>query len=155
MSFQTLYRAKSFGPGADLWVVPEGANAPMAKKVDWYLNFQMARAELHEMRPISPELKKVIVENDLELPEPKSEAGAPLLIAADQHFPTSKIVEMKIHSSLQGWVEQIQNLWLKLNRPKLRVFLPNDLTPEEFQKLWSGNSKTQLREGEELTLVPR
>lgn len=151
MSFQTLYRAKSFGPGADLWIVPEGASSPLAKKIDWYLNFQIARAELHEPRPVSPELKKVIVENDLGLPEHSTPANSPLLVAADRHFPTPRIIELKTQPSLQGWVGRIQEIWTRLGRPKLRVFLPNDLSPEEFQKIW----QTPLKQGEELTLVPR
>jgi hypothetical protein len=155
MSFQTLYRAKSFGPGADLWVMPEAAHSSMAKKVDWYLNFQISKAELHTPMPISPELKKVIVENDLGLPEHRLSPDAPLMISSDQHFPVSKIVEIKTLSSLQEWVASIQTLWLKLKRPRLRVFLPNELTPEEFQKLWRGDSKAQLLPHEELTLVPR
>lgn len=150
MSFQTLYRAKSFGPGADLWILPEGASSPLAKKVDWYLNFQIARAEMHEPRPLSPELKKIIVENDLGLQEQALPAGAPLMVAAEKYFPTGRIIELKSQSSLQTWVDRIQDIWLKLGRPKLRVFLPNELTPEEFQKIW----KTPLAPSEELTLVP-
>lgn len=153
MSFQTLYRAKAFGPGADLWILPDSKSSPMAKKIDWYLNFQIARSELHVVRPISPELKKVIVENDLGLPDVENRTNPPLLVAADTHFPTSKIIELKVQASLQGWVEQIQSLWLKLRKPRLRVFLPNDLTPEDFQKLWGTKFETQL--SEELTLVPR
>lgn len=155
MSFQTLYRAKAFGPGADMWVIPEGSNSPMAKKVDWYLNFQVARAELHSVMPVSPELKKIIVENDLDLPEPKLSAGAPLMIASSQHFPTSQIIEIKVQSSLNDWVSRIQNIWLKLRRPRMRVFLPNDLTPEDFEKIWQSNTKAILQPNEEISLVPR
>src|SRR5690606_10285279 len=114
--------------------------SPMAKKADWYLNFQVARAELHAALPISPELKRVIVENELGLPEPMAPANAPLMISADQHFPTAKVIEIKTLSSLQEWVSTIQSVWLRLRRPRLRVFLPNDLTPEEFQKLWQANA---------------
>lgn len=150
MGFQTLYRAKAFGPGSDLWVLPEPEESEIATRIDWYLNFQIAKSKIHQTKKIGTEIAQAIKDHDLRLPEIKVEKEAPLLIASEQRFPNRMVVEMKVQPRKESWVTDIQTLWTKLDRPKLRVFLPRELSPEQFQKAW----KAPLNPSDEVTLVP-
>ncbi len=150
MGFQTLYRAKAFGPGSDLWVLPEPDESEIATRIDWYLNFQIAKSKVHQTKKLGPEIEQAIKTHDLRLPEMKLKNDAPLLIASEQRFPNRMVVEIKMQPKAEDWIHDIQTLWTKLDRPKLRVFLPRELTPEQFQKAW----KSPLNPSDDVTLVP-
>lgn len=150
MGFQTLYRAKAFGPGSDLWVLPEPEESEIATRIDWYLNFQIAKSKIHKTRKVGAQIEEVIKAHDLCFPEIKLEDDAPLLISSEQRFPNRMVVEIKVQPKVEVWVENIQTLWAKLDRPKLRVFLPREMSPEQFQKAW----KSPLNPSDEVTLVP-
>jgi len=149
MAFQTLYRAKSFGPGSKLWVVPPSEDSDVVRKIDWYLNFQMAKSKKHVTFEMHKDLKKMIEEHTLKLPQLSLNENAPLMISASHSFPCDMIVQLKNDDS-QVWIKQIEKIWLKLDRPCLRVFLPKNQTPESFQKLWS----QALNTAEDISLVP-
>lgn len=150
MGFQTLYRAKAFGSGSDLWIVPDPEESEIASRIDWYLNFQIAKSKVHETKKMSPSLEESIQTHDLVLPQIVKVEDAPLLIASEQRFPNRMVVEMKVREKPKAWIDEIQKLWAQLDRPKLRVFLPRDLSPEEFQKQW----QAPLNPSDEITLVP-
>lgn len=150
MGFQTLYRAKAFGAGSDLWIVPDPEESEIASRIDWYLNFQIAKSKVHETQKISAHLEASIKTHALVLPQISKEDGAPLLIASEQRFPNRMVVEMKVSAKPKVWVDEIQKLWAKLDRPRLRVFLPRDMTPEDFQNEW----QAPMNPSDEITLVP-
>lgn len=149
MGFLTLYRAKSLGPGADLWVLPNNESSEAALKIDWYLNFQMARSQYHQGHQLSPDLKKLIEDLKLKLPQPEIQENAPLMIAASQSFPCEMVVRLPF-SKEKEWVRSVEKVWTELGRPRLRVFLPKTETTEGFQKHWH----TPLEANDEISLVP-
>jgi hypothetical protein len=150
MGFQTLYRAKAFSAGSDLWVMPEPDESDLATKIDWYLNFQIAKAKVHKAQENSAPLSQIIDKHALRLPPAPTTHNLPLMIASEHHFPNRMVVEIKVAQGATTWVQSIQRLWGQLDRPKLRVFLPRSLTPEQFQKAWA----TELAPSDEISLVP-
>ena len=149
MGFQTLYRAKAFGSGADLWVVPEPEESEISSRIDWYLNFQIAKSKVHKKKEIGNQLEESIRKHSLRLPKVPNSSEAPLLLASEQRFPNRMVVEVKSKPA-KDWILEVENLWSKLDRPRLRVFLPKELTPEKFQTLW----QSALGPSDEITLVP-
>ena len=149
MAFQTLYRAKSFGPGAQLWVVPTSEDSDLVRRIDWYLNFQIAKSKKHSGLALSKDLTRLIENHKLRLPQIQIDEPAPLMIAAEQYFPCEMIVQMQM-SEAADWVEKLEKIWLQLGRPRLRLFLPKSQTPENLQKLWPRGFATS----DEISLVP-
>ncbi|MEK6554448.1 MAG: hypothetical protein AABZ31_04340 [Bdellovibrionota bacterium] len=102
MAFQTLYRAKSFGPGSNLWIVPPPEESDVARRIDWYLNFQMAKSKKHVRFEMHNDLKKLIEDHSLRLPELPNAENAPLMISASNSFPCDMIVQLK-HEDENKW----------------------------------------------------
>jgi hypothetical protein len=142
MALQILNRAQAFVPGSDLWVLPAGRPTPLLRKVDWYLNFQIARAHQHAKTEIAPHLKTIL--NDNSLPDFGSPSGdLPLLIPSSRHFPTKMVVEVPMQPAAD-WVQQVLQIWTQLDRPPLRVFLPEGMTPAEYERHWQGEKGANL-----------
>jgi len=148
MAVQILNRAQAFASGSDLWVVPDGDENPLLKRMDWYLNFQMSRARRHISHDISPQLKTIINDNTMPNFLPELPEKTALMIASENHFPVKTIVEIPRANKVEAWVEKVHEIWLKLDRPALRVFLPNKITPAEYQDFWPGGK------ADPISLVP-
>ena len=82
MAIRSLDPKTSLASGCDLWIVTEAARSKWARKIDWYLNFQILRASLHESKTISPELQAVMEKWDFEAPDVGAGSEAPLMIAS-------------------------------------------------------------------------
>lgn len=149
MPFQTLFRAKAFGSGSQLWVLPQVEESDLVKKMDWYLNFQIAKSKKHKDPALSDEIEKMINNFKLRLPNYKPNRSHPLMISADKSFPCEMVVLVP-YTQADTWVQSIDKLWKELNKPRLRVFLPKNLTVESFQKNWAELSPPI----DEVTLVP-
>lgn len=158
MKWQILYRSQAFGPGSHLWFIAGPSTSSNTKKqskypaltnkIDWYLNFQLTRSRQHKPHVFSNTLKNIINENNLptftkEISEPK-----PLMIIAKEQFPTSAVIEMPVPKNMQSWPQNIHDIWQRFEQPSLRVFLPEEISAEEFKALWPKSNKV------EMTLVP-
>ena len=148
MSLTTLTKAKAFDAGSELWIVPEPEHSALARRVDWYLNFQLARARYHKTRDLSPELKNTLIQE--EWPEFQyGDKGAPLMVAAQGYFPTQMVVQVPVQKTFKSWINGIKTTWKNLEQPTMRVFLPEGKTAEDFKADWD-----EAIEPHDLTLVP-
>lgn len=145
---QVLYRTGALGPGSQLWVLAGGEATEWAKKLDWYLNFQISKAQRHQPQQLDPEFEKRINEYEIPLPQFSMPADQ-LMIACEGRLPTKMLVIVTFHGELQDWLESVHSLWLKLLKPNLRLFLPIDFPLNEFNYFWPDRSAVA-----ELTLVP-
>ncbi len=149
MSVQVLYRSSAFGPGSDLWIVPDVVASPLARKVDWYLNFQLARAKHHKNQDLGTELRTILNQNGWETTATESGQNSALMVAAKNYFPTQMVVLVPGSTDRDAWVREVQTIWRNLGGPTLRVFLPQNLEHQEFQKLWPSQ-----KEFDAITVVP-
>lgn len=133
----------AFGPGADLWILPERKNSGLVQKLDWYLNFQIAKSSHHEATALSTRLKQILEDCELENQSTASGDNDSLLILTSHQFPNRWILVLRGSDSLVDWVEKAMQKWEKMNSPSLRIFLPQGASPSEFRKLWkkSGGSE--------------
>lgn len=144
MAIQILYRAQAFGPGSDIWILPENEKSPLLKKMDWYLNFQLTRARWHKREEPPPQLKNILNENNLPNFSQEIPAKAPLMIVAENHLPVKAVIEVPGAAKARSWVEQIHKLWDKFEHPQLRVFLPANITVDEFKEAWPGPTNKDI-----------
>lgn len=149
MGLKTLTKAKAFDAGSELWVVPEPEHCPLAQRVDWYLNFQLARARHHKTRELSPELKNTLIQQEWPEFQYSSEEDSPLMVAATGYFPTEMVVQVPVKRTFKTWVKNIQATWNKLDTPSMRVFLPDGKSVQEFKTEWEGSVEPY-----ELSVVP-
>ncbi len=137
MSLKTVDSLTALSPGCDLWIVAEAQHSRWARKLDWYLNFQIQRAGLHKSRELSPEIQKVIQDCEVELPEIGTFRSAPLMIASENLLPNSKTIVVPQIQDAAGWVEACFKIWDDLGRPLTRVFLPDEMKAEAFNRAWA------------------
>lgn len=137
MAIQKLSQAGAFGSGSELWVLPQIEISQWARKIDWYLNFQISRAKSHTPRKPDPELSEILGENEISFVKyARDEQNRPLLVASHSHLPNQMTLEVPYKSEAKGWVEIVHRNWDQLKRPNLRVFLPPNLESDEFIKAW-------------------
>ncbi len=138
MAIQKLSQAGAFGPGSDLWILPPLRHSAWARKVDWYLNFQISRAKDHQFRKLDPELEEIMNTNELLplIPVETSPVPPPLLIASHSHLPNQMTLEIPMDKELKNWVLLCHHIWKNLGRPSLRVFLPGPALFENFVEEW-------------------
>ena len=149
MAIKTLYKTGAFGPGSDLWVLPELTSSHWAKTIDWYLNYQLSKAKLHKNPSLHETLHLMIEDSDLDLPQPLSLEISPLMVSSSHRLPNDQLVEMPTLNTKEQWVLQVRQIWENLQSPSLRVFLPSEISANEFQKLFPGPTE-QL----DISLVP-
>jgi hypothetical protein len=136
MSIQQLTHAAAFSSGAELWFLPNPAVSRWARKLDWYLNFQMARTA-HRLPPVFElGLLELIKEENLALPTQPPGKGLPLLIATEHRLPTKQIVSLSFAGELKDWSTHCAETWTAMKKPPLRIFLPEGETFKGWRKHW-------------------
>ena len=138
MAIRSLDLETSLTPGCDLWIVSEAARSKWARKIDWYLNFQILRASLHESKTISPDLQGVMDKWDFEAPDVGAGPEAPLMIASYRLLPNKQTVVVE-HGETQDhelWVQTCHRVWKQLGTPKIRIFLPDSVPANSFVRAW-------------------
>ncbi len=145
---QVLFQQGALGPGADLWVIPETGQSDWITRLDWYLNFQISRAKFHSPAQMNSHLVDILKENELEAFE--GNLGSPhLMIACNGQLPAEVVVKVPTSKKTADWINEIHQLWQKLARPSLRIFLPKDFPTSQFSNLWPDPQSAPS-----ITLVP-
>jgi hypothetical protein len=132
--------------GSKLWVVPDDHYSPWNDRINWLVNFQLSKAELHTVPQLSPWIKNCVNECGIEtITIPQYD---PVLIPVKNLLPAEWLCLLPVRSNMQIWVESVYKIWNQLLRPKLRVFLPSGADKEDWQNFW-----VHLEPNEELTVV--
>lgn len=136
MAFQKISEPAAFSPGSELWIIPDAQHSNWTQKLDWYLNFQLLRAERHHSALISEEFKELLKEQQLEPPTATDESQKPLMLASQHQLPVNQAVSVPYGGNLKEWVDAVAAVWTGLKRPPLRLFLPKGLTSAQVSGLW-------------------
>lgn len=137
MPVQTISQANSYNPGADLWVLSPLEQSHSTQRLDWYLNFQIAKADFHQQKNMSEELEIIIRECDLELYNYLPQNNDGLLINVKHLLPARWALVQPILNPFPSWVEKIHFYWKSLQQPSLRIFLPKEKTTSDFNSHWA------------------
>lgn len=146
MSVQHLDALTALSPGADLWIVADLVNSQWSRKIDWYLNFQLLRAEPRQRRELSAELRRVVDEWDYEVPQIEVPDPAPLMVASSDLLPNSQTVLIPVVQDKDSWVQACHKVWVGLGRPNVRIFLPSSVPSRQFEdryaRIWPSEDQT-------------
>ena len=149
MGLQILNRAQAFQPGCDLWVVPNEPENAVLQKMDWYLNFQLTRAHAHHTAELPQQIRFIMTENQMPEFHEKPLNTAPLMIAASRGLPTKRVVEISQpqsqSQSAQEWSDNVYKVWLDLDRPTMRIFLPQLINLNELKEHWKGSPHDDIQ----------
>lgn len=127
---------ENFQPGADLWLVADPKSSTWTRTIDWYLNSQIMRAECRQAPEASPELLRIEEEWGCEHPAIATETLTHLMIASARLLPNRQTVVIPFTGSTGSWVEACVRVWQDMKLPTTRVFLPDGISIDDFQKAW-------------------
>lgn len=124
--------------GADLWVLSDPKHSTWNKYIDWHLQFQLRKSRSSPLK--SPDTKHIaqylpphynisLKTFTWSAPQP-----LPLLIKSSDWLSNRWILELGHHSQ---WMDKIHQIWLLLEKPCLRIFIPQFLTVEQLKKQWN------------------
>ncbi len=151
MNFKVVEESSALAPGCELWVVADLAKSRWARRIDWALNLQIMKAGRHETARPSDELKRILQEWDEEslFAVPTTDIS-PLLIASRAYVPAAKTVVVGFEGDATTWVSHCARVWNNLGQPKIRVFLPDQVNQNTFEKAWkSANVGAKKKTSEE------
>lgn len=133
---QLLSKASALNPGHELWVSPDDLNSKWSQRLDWYLNFQIAKARAHRAATRQAPLEEIL--NEIEwTPETFAvAANEPLLISCAGLLTSRWVALVPQADDLTAWIQKVERLWRGLGRPPLRVFLPTGLQAGTFSEEW-------------------
>lgn len=127
----------ALGNGADLWITAE--DEAWCSRLDFYLNFQMAKLRSHPSRDLPDDVKHVLTENGIEIGPQLAQTESPVFVLSMDRLPC-QIVAQVPHKENKSWVANCHAHWSALKKPSLRVFLPSQLSVADFKKFWPETS---------------
>jgi hypothetical protein len=136
MSITALDAENALSSGAKLWILADLGHSRWTERIDWYLNFQINRAEPHTTPQIGEKLNAVLAETEFVAPEVKLLEKAPLMVSSSELLPNHVTVVVPLADSASEWVLRGYAVWTELGRPELRVFLPESVSLSTFQSAW-------------------
>ena len=132
---------EALSDGANLWIIADLAHSGWAKKLDWYLNFQLRRASLHKSKKISERAQEKIANWGFDLEKLTKSAKsfdrekASLMIASHRLLPNRLTVQIPfIENSTSNWVQECVKVLRDLKQSQVRIFLPQNVSRAEFTK---------------------
>ncbi len=133
MISQLLSHVGALTGEAKLWVFPQPERSQWLKKLDWYMEFQVARASIHKQIEFPPALLELAAHYEVDPPKIRVLPEAPLLVATTDLLPTHKTVVIPYKDEPVQWLNQIFGLWERLMKPRLRIFLPTQVNVHDVQ----------------------
>ncbi len=115
MKFEYLTQNKALALGDDIWFLPNPEVSSWSCQIDWYLNYQITRAENRSTTEIK--LK-----------------NAPLLISTENFLNNKSTVCVHFENDITLWTLTVFKIWETLKTLSPRVFLPKNIHTEIFKK---------------------
>ena len=135
----TKNQKQAFSAGHKLWILADLESSAWAKKLDWYLNFQLRRASLHQPKKISESTQEKIASWGVDLTSLTKSVKkidinhAPLMVATHKLLPNSLTIQIPF-KDISGWVRDCMKVLKDLGQTDARVFLPAKVSASEFSK---------------------
>lgn len=137
MTFKVIDPGCAFNGGGRVWMTGELDHSKWSRKLDWLLNQQMARAEVHQAPVIAAELRQTMDRWDFEAPAlPSVPHGSPLMIGSAELLPTLQTILVPGSADLKQWAVSCHRIWKNLGCPAARIFLPDSSAAEAFRRAW-------------------
>ena len=122
-----LSNLSALSPGHQLWILPEASLSRWTQRVNWYLNFQVSKLEQKVPANTPAPLQNLLDEVEWQIPQQRVVDSAPLMVFSPRRVPARWVVVVPEAGDLDAWTTKIHALWMQLQRPSLRVFMPAGL----------------------------
>ena len=142
--------SNALAPGDAFWIVIGEPNAFWPSYLDWSLNFQFSRWRTKNEPDLAPELKAILLEEEVpQIPPPKTNPNQ-CLIAAKHLLPCDYVNFFSCRTEdLPAWLPQAAQIWRGLQKPSTRIFVdhqaPKSLA-SEVQRFFEGISLKLITE---------
>lgn len=130
MGINILDANQALTAGAELWVVEPPENGGWPLRIDWLLNFQGLRADIHKPPQAIPGLNEIVHATGLDSSRKTTPREAPLLIGADQHVPCRYVIVFQN----QWAVSKLADLARSLKINTLRLFPTKSQSADQILK---------------------
>ena len=104
--FKILPRPNALSKGSALWIV-QSPNSPLSCQLDWLTLFKARVSK-----------------------------NAPLLVESSLYLPCNHICFLPLTNKPLQWLKETRSCWSGLNKPSLKIFLPNNLSQKECIQHW-------------------
>jgi hypothetical protein len=141
MEVSILSKDLALGPGAELWVVPEQKFSQWNRQIDWQLNYQITKSQLHSPKSLSPMVQNILDQCALENLDWLETKNERLLILASQNLPNRWVLVLTGANEFDQWLTESVAVWKSLSLPAIRFFLPQSQTLAGFEKKWAKASQ--------------
>lgn len=153
MALQKLSDPMAFASGADLWLLPNAEHSHWTRKMDWYLNFQGARALSHQAPALAPGLIQLLKEEELAMPTTSAELKTPLMVSTSHRLPARYTVQLTFDGKLKNWIKQAHDVWQQMGRPATRIFLPIGESFSDGMAAWDASERSETIDGGTVSVV--
>lgn len=136
MALIVLSSNQAFNTGADLWVIPDFSNSKIASQLDWYNNFIIGKTLRKNQFVISSEINQILQETELPRQVITVNGNDNLMIATSKQLPNRWTIMVWYEQDSTSWCKKIHDLYLHLKNPTLRIFLPTNLSMNQFVESW-------------------
>ncbi|MCX7977833.1 MAG: hypothetical protein N2578_02395 [Bdellovibrionaceae bacterium] len=131
-----ISHSSALNPGSDLWIMADSSSSRWPARIDWYLNFQIYRHSRRVQAAMPDKIQEILTLTALPSPSVPDVRHRPLMIPSLHRIPTRWIVLVPWNSSLPDWISATQKVWVGLQRPTLRIFLPTEVQQSDFTRAW-------------------
>ena len=144
MEINVLSQTSALTSGAELWIVPDPEHSGWTRRIDWYLNFQLAQSLGFEQTPPSKELISLTTELEIPIPTIEVSKNAPTLVSSSHFLPNQNTVVLPFAGDLKDWLQKIATIWSSLGNPSLRIFAPQNTSTHEVKPKWMMESNKYM-----------
>lgn len=136
MNIQNLSQAEAFSSGGDLWVCPQTQLASWSTMLNWYLNFQITRAEIHTPQSLSPVFEDLKNQFEFDFQPYQFKDDENVLIASEFLVPVKYVLIAPLSETtkVEAWVKEILQKIENMKVIHIRFFLPIGADTENLQK---------------------
>ncbi len=124
---------QAFAGGSPVWVIAGLEQSRWAQKLDWYLNFQLRRASLHESKKISESNQEKIASWGFEVSQSPRNQKAPLLVDSRHLLPNRFTIQIPFED-VASWAKTCSKVLREMKQTGARIFLPSDVSKAQFTK---------------------
>lgn len=118
---------------ADLWVVSDIQKSRWTQEIDYYINFQITRAQNRTRQAMDPQLQKIMTKESVE-GSIDAVAGPLMIVPHSNNLPAKCILYL---NATDDWFEKANDVWNNLKRPSVKLFLPASFAHKSIRGDWA------------------
>jgi hypothetical protein len=137
MEPSALNNEQAYSAGSNLWVVADRESSDWTIQLDWYINFQLAKALIRKRMKVPQHLIDWAKSAEVEAVDLMTDDNGPMLVHTAKLLPNNQVLHLPYKNNLSQWISYVEAIWTRLGKPSTRIFLPNSASVEDASKIKS------------------